>query len=59
MLRDALFILVTAVFPLKGRPRTALLMVVMPLFSLSQDLTFIHKMEVQLQAKNRWSWLSS
>jgi hypothetical protein len=51
MLRETFFILITTVFPLRWRPRTSLLMLLIPLQSLSQDLTFIYKREVQLQAK--------
>jgi hypothetical protein len=47
------------VFPLILRPRAALLMVAIPLQSRSQDFTFDHKRDVQLQAKKRRLWLSS
>jgi hypothetical protein len=53
MLRETLFILATMFSPLILRPRTALLMVAIPLQSQSQDFTFDHKRDVQLQAKKR------
>jgi hypothetical protein len=53
MLRETLLIMATMFFPLILRPQTTLLMVAIPLQSRSQDLTFDHKRDVQLQTKKR------
>jgi hypothetical protein len=53
MLRETLLILAITLFHFKLRPLTSLFRVNILLQTPSQDLIFIHKRDVQLQAKKR------